>query len=121
MDDRGLPYSRDFRVVGILKTANGSHEPFEWAITKTRSQEREALPRLQNVPGVPRLKDIAETPELWDEFRAFLLRAKLNVPDERHAALYEGFIEIRRMAALMHEERPASSEPAQVFRIRPHE
>ena len=67
------------------------------------------------------MKAEAETLLLWDEFSSLLLRAKLNVPDERRAALYAGFIEIRRMAALMHEARPAWSEPAQVFRIQPHE
>jgi hypothetical protein len=51
------------------------------------------------------------------EFDVLARRAGLDIPEERMAAMFEGFKDLRRMTALMRQPRSASDEPAPTFSI----
>jgi hypothetical protein len=61
-----------------------------------------------------------ETPDeaaLALEFDVLAKRAGLDIPEQRKAALFEGFRDLRRMTALMRQPRSAADEPASAFSI----
>jgi hypothetical protein len=51
------------------------------------------------------------------EFDVLAKRAGLDIPQERKAALLEGFKDLRRMTAMMRQPRSAADEPAPTFNI----
>ena len=61
-----------------------------------------------------------ETPDeaaLALEFDVLAKRAGLDIPEERLAAMFEGFKDLRRMTALMRQPRSAADEPAATYSI----
>ena len=56
--------------------------------------------------------------DLQAEFDALARRAGIEIPPERRAALLEGFRDLRKMTALLHHPRPATSEFAASFDVR---
>ena len=57
----------------------------------------------------------ADDAALAAEFDALANRAGLAVPDDRRAAMFQGYKDIRRMAALMRQPRTAAAEPASAY------
>ena len=51
------------------------------------------------------------------EFDVFAKRAGLDIPADRRQALFAGFMDLRRMVALMRQPRTAADEPAGTFSI----
>lgn len=51
------------------------------------------------------------------EFDVLMARSGIRVPDERRAGSIAVYRDLRRMAALLREPRPAESEPAIVFSL----
>ena len=49
---------------------------------------------------------------LTAEFDALAGRAGLSIPDDRKAALLQGYKDLKRMTALMRQPRTAADEPA---------
>jgi hypothetical protein len=61
-----------------------------------------------------------ETPDeaaLALEFDVLAKRAGLTIPDERKAAVFAGFKDLRRMTDMMRQPRTAADEPAATFSI----
>jgi hypothetical protein len=61
-----------------------------------------------------------ETPDeaaLALEFDVLAKRAGLAIPEDRKAALFAGFKDLRRMLATMRQPRTAADEPAGTFSI----
>ena len=55
--------------------------------------------------------------ELAAEFDALAKRAGLTVPDDRRAAMLQGYKDMKRMTALMRQPRTAADEPATAYSI----
>ncbi len=51
------------------------------------------------------------------EFDAFVARAGVTVPADRHAAIVAGYGEFRAQIALLHAPRPHTAEMANIFRL----
>ncbi len=51
------------------------------------------------------------------EFDALMSRSGLDVPPELRAGVLVGYLELRRMAALVRGRRSAEAEPSAVYRI----
>ena len=51
------------------------------------------------------------------EFDVLAKRAGLAIPEDRKAALFAGFKDLRRMSALLRQPRTAADEPADTFSI----
>jgi hypothetical protein len=61
-----------------------------------------------------------ETPDeaaLALEFDMLAKRAGLTIPEDRKAALFAGFKDLRRMLATMRQPRTAADEPAATYSI----
>jgi hypothetical protein len=61
-----------------------------------------------------------ETPDeaaLALEFDVLARRAGLTIPEDRKAALFAGFKDLRRMLATMRQPRTAADEPAATYSI----
>jgi hypothetical protein len=56
---------------------------------------------------------------LEQEFDILMARAGAVVPADRRAGVVAGFKDLRRMAALLHAHRPATSEPSNIFSLTP--
>jgi hypothetical protein len=63
--------------------------------------------------------DTPDDTALEQEFNILMARAGLVVPADRRAGSVAGFKDLRRMAVLLHEQRPATSEPSNVFSLTP--
>ncbi len=51
------------------------------------------------------------------EFDALMARAGLTIPSERRAGYLQDFADLREQLALLHQRRPATVEPANVYRV----
>jgi hypothetical protein len=51
------------------------------------------------------------------EFDVLARRAGLSIPEDRKAALLQGYKDLKRMTALMRQPRTAASEPATAYSI----
>lgn len=63
---------------------------------------------------------MAEKPSaqvLETEFDVLMARAGLTIPAERRAGYLQDFADLREQLALLHERRPATVEPANVYRV----
>jgi hypothetical protein len=54
-------------------------------------------------------------PEIEAEFDMLLARAKMTVPEDRRAGVLAGYIEQKRLAALLQSARSVFDEPANVY------
>ncbi len=67
------------------------------------------------------MQDDAAGKALEAEFDCLMARAGLTVPPDRRAACLTAFADLRSQLALLHTDRDAASEPANVFRLAPME
>ena len=51
------------------------------------------------------------------EFNVLMARAGLTIPAERRADFLQDFADLREQLALLHQRRPATVEPANVYRV----
>lgn len=60
---------------------------------------------------------MTETPdtELSNELDALLQRSGLTVPEDRYQAVLAGYIDLKRMVALLRQPRMPAAEPAAVY------
>ena len=63
--------------------------------------------------------DTPDETALEQEFNVLMARAGVVVPADRRAGAVAGFKDLRRMAALLHGHRPATSEPSNIFILTP--
>jgi hypothetical protein len=55
--------------------------------------------------------------ELAAEFEAFVARAGVAVPPDRHGAILAGYADFRAQIALLHAPRPHTAEMANIYRL----
>jgi hypothetical protein len=63
------------------------------------------------------MTEISDEAALALEFDVFARRAGLDIPADRRPAVFAGFKDLRRMAALLRQPRTAADEPAGTFSI----
>ena len=51
------------------------------------------------------------------EFDVLMARAGLTIPAERRAGYLQDFADLREQLALLHQRRPATVEPANLYRV----
>lgn len=52
-----------------------------------------------------------------EELNILLARAGITVPEERQANVLSGYLELRSQIALLHEARPHTAEPSNIFSL----
>lgn len=57
---------------------------------------------------------------LENEFDTLMARVGAVVPPDRKAGVVAGFEDLRRLTALLRQPRTASSEPSNVFSLKPY-
>ncbi len=63
------------------------------------------------------MTEIPDDAALALEFDVFARRAGLEIPDDRRAAVFASFKELRHMLALLRQPRAATAEPAGTYSI----
>jgi hypothetical protein len=63
------------------------------------------------------MTEISDEAALALEFDVFARRVGLDIPADRRAAVFAGFKDLRRMAALLRQPRTAADESAGTFSI----
>jgi hypothetical protein len=64
-----------------------------------------------------KMPEIPDEAALALEFDVLARRAGLEIPADRRAAVFAGFKDLRRMAAMMRQPRSAAHEPAGTYAI----
>jgi len=85
-----------------------------------QSRPPEPLNFCNDISATTRTMMMTEMPDeaaLALEFDVFARRAGLDIPADRRPAVFAGFKDLRRMAALMRQPRTAADEPAGTFSI----
>jgi hypothetical protein len=63
---------------------------------------------------------MAKSPDLETlgaEFDAFVARAGVAIPPDRHAAILAGYVDFRAQIALLHAPRSHTAEMSNIFRL----
>jgi hypothetical protein len=55
--------------------------------------------------------------ELMLEFEVLAKRAGLDIPEQRKAAVFAGYKDLKRMSALLRQPRTAASEPSNTYSL----
>jgi hypothetical protein len=55
--------------------------------------------------------------ELMLEFEVMIKRAGLDVPEQRKAAVFAGYKDLKRLCALLRQPRSAASEPSNTYSL----
>lgn len=63
------------------------------------------------------MTEIPDDAALALEFDVFARRAGLEIPDDRRAAVFASFKELRHMLAMLRQPRDATAEPAGTYSI----